>query len=64
MQNNQQLSNNTTDNNSEEYKMCARLGCSSIGRNRLKIIYIKKSGWFCDNCTIEIVKSVLNLAEN
>ena len=62
MQNNQFISNNTLYNDTVEYKMCARLGCTSEGKNHLKIIYVEKSGWFCDNCTIEIEKSGLVLS--
>jgi|1186.fasta_scaffold628522_2 hypothetical protein len=64
MQNNQFISNNNLYNDTNEYKMCAGLGCSKQGKHYLKIIYIKKSGWFCDNCTGELTKGGFILSEN
>jgi len=64
MQNNQPVSHNTLYNDTDRYKMCAGLGCSNKGKNYLKIIYLKKSGWFCDNCTIELKKGGYILSEN
>jgi hypothetical protein len=32
------------------YKECAGRGCQNIGVHNLKIIFLNKSGWFCDDC--------------
>lgn len=35
---------------------CAGLNCNKIGMYRLKIIYIDKTGLFCNNCKTELEK--------
>ena len=47
---NQSASNNTLYNETKKYKNCAGLRCFNKGKKLLKIIYIEKSGWFCDDC--------------
>jgi|GEM_PF-2228245 len=34
----------------QEYKECAGKGCQNAGSYHLKIIYLNKSGWFCERC--------------
>ena len=59
MENNQSFSNNPIDKELYEYKDCAGRGCNSRGINLLNIIYIKKSGWFCNACAEEMRESGL-----
>jgi hypothetical protein len=42
--------NNKLSENKYNYKTCAGKGCNKIGEYFLKIIYVKKSGWFCSQC--------------
>jgi len=53
-------SNNKIKEQSREYKddddNCAGLYCNSVGIHRLKIIYIEKTGLFCENCKTELEK--------
>jgi hypothetical protein len=61
---NQVISNNISYKDVAEYKTCALRDCYNKGENHLKIIYIEKSGWFCDNCTRELKKAGFILSEN
>jgi hypothetical protein len=54
MENNQASSTNIIDNNIQGYNICAGKGCNNIGRYRLSIIYINKTGLFCDTCKKEL----------
>jgi hypothetical protein len=38
---------------------CAIRGCNNQGTNFLRIVYVDKSGWFCDKCTIELEQDEL-----
>ena len=38
---------------------CAGMNCFSIGSNRLKIILINKIGYFCNNCSHDLLDSKL-----
>lgn len=49
-------SNITMDNVSKKYNNCAGKGCRNHGTNRLQIVFIHKTGWFCNSCTEELVK--------
>ena len=42
--------NNKLTENKYNYNICAGKGCTNIGKYFLKIIYVKKSGWFCSQC--------------
>lgn len=42
--------NNKLTENKHSCKTCAGKGCNKIGEYFLKIIYVKKSGWFCSIC--------------
>lgn len=45
----------TTQYDYEEYKQCAGKDCTNHGVNRLEVLYIKKVGWFCDQCRSYLV---------
>ena len=47
--------NSTSINNIHGFKQCYGRNCTSIGKNPLKIIYIHKIGWFCDNCKKDLL---------
>jgi hypothetical protein len=51
--------NSTSNNASLEYKKCAGKGCNRVGRTSLKILYLNKSGLFCDRCTKDLVAAEL-----
>ena len=44
-----------------EYKTCARNGCSNPAEYRLTIIYLNKTGWFCELCKNELIEDGLAL---
>jgi len=41
------------------YKECAGRGCSKKGVNHLKILFVNRSGWFCDSCKDTLVSNGL-----
>lgn len=47
----------------EEFQPCAGNGCDKLGTNSLKIIYINKTGWFCDDCKEHLLKLELVFLE-
>jgi predicted SprT family Zn-dependent metalloprotease len=51
------------NNNITEYKTfaysCAGLNCSSKPNHKLKIKYINKTGYFCQRCSEDLLKSEL-----
>jgi hypothetical protein len=49
----------TLNNASLEYKKCAGKGCNRVGRISLKILYLNKTGLFCDHCTKDLLISEL-----
>ena len=51
----------THENNAQGSKSCYGRICKNQGTNLLNIIYINKTGWFCDDCKNELVN--LNLTE-
>lgn len=59
MRNTRPTSNNKIINETKAYKICAGKDCVDAGIKLLKIIYIKKSGWFCDACAEEMRESGL-----
>ncbi|TVP40088.1 hypothetical protein NARC_100151 [Candidatus Nitrosocosmicus arcticus] len=40
------------------------MGCKKQGTNSLKIIYINKTGWFCDSCRQDLLDLKLVVVEN
>jgi hypothetical protein len=40
----------TTRYEVQRYKECAGMGCRNRAICQLEVRYIKKIGWFCDNC--------------
>lgn len=56
--------NNTRYNKIEEFQPCAGKGCNNQGKYRLKIIYINKSGWFCDACKQDLLSLKLIVKGN
>jgi hypothetical protein len=46
--------NNIIDSDIKEYKICAGKGCNNLGKYRLSIIYINRTGYFCLNCKKEL----------
>jgi hypothetical protein len=51
--------NSTNQKASQEYKECAGKGCQDAGSYYLKIIYLNKSGWFCELCRNDLMLSGL-----
>ena len=49
-------SNNNIDNANKEYNPCAGKSCDAYGKYQLKILYINKTGWFCDSCAQTLKK--------
>ena len=56
MTNNQPGSNNNAHYETTEYKYktCAGKGCNNTGIHYLSIIYINKTGLFCETCKNEL----------
>jgi hypothetical protein len=40
-------------------RTCAGKDCPNEGKYPLTIIYLKKNGWFCDECRNELVEGKL-----
>jgi hypothetical protein len=40
-------------------KKCAGKDCDRVGKNLLKVRYLKKSGLFCDFCTNDLIAADL-----
>lgn len=55
--NNRHIPNNTQNKKFKAYKICAGENCGDEGTNLLKIILMRKPGWFCDACAEEMKKS-------
>lgn len=49
--------------NIKQRTTCSGKDCSKPGKHYLKIIIIKKSGWFCDHCKKELELNSLILNE-
>jgi hypothetical protein len=50
--------NNMNFNSQEtsyEYKECAGKGCEKVGIHCLKIVFLNKIGWFCDDCKNDLL---------
>jgi hypothetical protein len=50
---------NSTSNDVSLDKKCAGKGCNRVGRISLKILYLNKTGLFCDCCTKDLVAAEL-----
>ena len=50
-------------NDSQVYKKCYGLHCNKIAKRRLRILYINKSGWFCDDCSRDLIDLDLGFDE-
>ena len=49
----------------EQFKQfCAGKGCQNEGTTFLRIKYLKKTGYFCDSCKIELLRLDLAFPEN
>jgi hypothetical protein len=64
MQDKQSLSNNSIDSVIQEFKPCAGKGCNNLGVHRLSIIYINKTGLFCETCKKELERCGLVIRPN
>jgi hypothetical protein len=42
-----------------QYKECVGKGCNNSAVHRLEILYIRKVGWFCDQCRDNLIASGL-----
>ncbi len=40
----------------KEFKICVGKGCNNVGLHSLSIIYINKTGLFCETCKKELEK--------
>jgi hypothetical protein len=38
------------------YKPCAAKDCDKKGKYRLRILFLKKSGYFCDSCASQLLE--------
>jgi hypothetical protein len=49
---NQSNPNNDISYETIEYKhrTCAGKNCKNIAKHHLMLVFIKRSGWFCENC--------------
>jgi hypothetical protein len=48
----------------EVYYKCSGKGCTDIGKTPLKIVYINKTGYFCDPCTEDLLDHGLAVLNN
>jgi hypothetical protein len=51
--------NSTEQFEIQEYKECVGKGCNNSGLHKLEILYIRKVGWFCDQCRDNLIASGL-----
>jgi hypothetical protein len=51
--------NSTKQDASQEYKECAGKGCQNMGVHYLKIVFLNKFGWFCDDCKNDLLSDRL-----
>ena len=42
-----------------EQNICAYKNCSKSGSKKLKILYIHKEGWFCEECASKLIEADL-----
>lgn len=49
---------NSTD---QQYKQCAGKNCVREGKYELKILYINKTGYFCECCSKCIIESKIGI---
>jgi hypothetical protein len=49
------MSDNSSVLSCDSEHRCSGKGCGHHGRNQLRILYVGKSGYFCDHCTKEIL---------
>jgi hypothetical protein len=59
MNNIQSESNSKNRYNNTTYNYCAGKDCKNIPSHHLKLVLIKKSGWFCDKCRMDLEKDDL-----
>ena len=50
--------------NGKQVAHCAGKNCNKIGKNRLKVIYFNREGWFCEKCTSDLIGQGLVIAEH
>lgn len=48
--------NNVHHNDDKQYKTCAGVNCCELGKNYLRIIYLKKIAGFCDFCAKDLLR--------
>jgi hypothetical protein len=41
------------------YDKCSGKGCTDIGKTLLKIVYVNKTGYFCESCSKDILHQEL-----
>jgi len=56
--------NSITEDALQEYKQCAGKNCQRIGIHCLKVLYLNKSGWFCDICKDSLLSDSLVIKED
>ncbi|MDR4492432.1 MAG: hypothetical protein R2685_16305 [Candidatus Nitrosocosmicus sp.] len=59
MENSQPTSDNICYNEDKGFQCFGKnagKNCSNKGTHQLKIIYINKTGWFCDSCKQDLIK--------
>lgn len=45
--------------NKQTHRECAGKGCNNHAENQLKICYVEKYGWFCEDCKELLLKEGL-----
>jgi hypothetical protein len=53
-----------TNREKQAYKICASNDCTRGARYQLKIIYVNKLGWFCEQCKEDLERSGLIIKED
>jgi hypothetical protein len=46
------------------YNKCSGKGCINIGKTLLEIVYIHKTGYFCDSCSEDLLDHGLAVLNN
>ncbi len=53
--------NSSINNTDQQYKQCAGKNCFRDGKYELKILFINKTGYFCEPCSKYIVESKIGI---
>jgi hypothetical protein len=45
--------------NDPEYKTCMGRGCNNVATQYLKLVFVRKAGWFCSVCAEDLKENGL-----